>query len=170
MLQGYLYLYQGQYSLALDPFRNWYQSDPGNPAKELIYALILANNKAFDEALSIIDRSAKATPNNALSKIGLLFKYGLLKDKEKAFQVMDPDFKKTCKRDLEWSYYVAAAFTLLNEENKEALDWLENAVRLGFINYPFLNQHDSFLENVRGEERFKKLMERVKYEWENFEE
>ncbi len=26
-----------------------------------------------------------------------------------------------------------------------------------------------FLENIRGEERFKKLMERVKYEWENFE-
>ncbi len=25
------------------------------------------------------------------------------------------------------------------------------------------------LENIRGEERFKKLMERVKHEWENFE-
>jgi hypothetical protein len=82
---------------------------------------------------------------------------------------MDPDFKKTCQRDLDWSYYVAVAFALLNEK-KEALGWLENAVRLGFINYPFLNQHDSFLENVRGDERFKKLMERVKYEWEHFEE
>jgi len=50
------------------------------------------------------------------------------------------------------------------------LDWLENAVRLGFINYPFLNQYDSFLENVRGEERFKMPMERVKYDWEHFEE
>jgi hypothetical protein len=26
-----------------------------------------------------------------------------------------------------------------------------------------------FLANIRGEERFKKLMERVKYEWEHFE-
>jgi len=50
------------------------------------------------------------------------------------------------------------------------LDWLENAVRLEFINYPFLNQYDSFLKNVRGEERFKMLMERVEYEWEHFEE
>jgi len=56
-----------------------------------------------------------------------------------------------------------AAFALLNENNN-ALDWLENAVRLGFINYPFLNQYDSFLENVRGEKRFKMLMERVKYD------
>ena len=27
-----------------------------------------------------------------------------------------------------------------------------------------------FLDNIRGEEHFKKLMERVKYEWEHFEE
>jgi hypothetical protein len=27
----------------------------------------------------------------------------------------------------------------------------------------------AILENVRGEPRFKKLMERVKHEWENFE-
>jgi len=26
-----------------------------------------------------------------------------------------------------------------------------------------------FLVNIRGKERFKKLMERVKYEWEHFE-
>jgi hypothetical protein len=82
---------------------------------------------------------------------------------------MDPEFKKTCRRDAEWSYLVAAALALLNENN-DALDWLENAVRLGFINYPFLNQYDSFLENVRGEERFKMLMKRVQYDWEHFEE
>jgi hypothetical protein len=28
---------------------------------------------------------------------------------------------------------------------------------------------DPCLANIRGEERFKKLMERVKYEWEHFE-
>jgi len=28
---------------------------------------------------------------------------------------------------------------------------------------------DFFIENIRGEPRFKKLMERVKHEWENFE-
>jgi hypothetical protein len=47
--------------------------------------------------------------------------------------------------------------------------WLEISINLGGINYPFLNEYDPLLENIRGEERFKKLMERVKYEWENFE-
>jgi hypothetical protein len=43
-------------------------------------------------------------------------------------------------------------------------------VNLGMINYPLMNGLDPFLANIRGEERFKKLMERVKYEWEHFEE
>jgi hypothetical protein len=30
-------------------------------------------------------------------------------------------------------------------------------------------EHDPFFVNIRGEERFKKLMQRVKYEWEHFD-
>jgi len=169
VLQGFFSSYEGQFGLALDSSRKWYQSDPENPVRRFHYALMLAYNKAFDEAFSIIDQSAKATPNNAVTKFGLLLKYGLLKDREKAFLIMTSDFRKTCQRDSEWAYYVADAFALLNEK-KEALDWLENAVDRGIINYPFINKHDIFLDNIRGEARFKKLMERVKYEWEHFEE
>jgi non-specific serine/threonine protein kinase len=169
VIQGFSYLDDGQYSLALEPFRKYYQSDPSNPAKEFYYARILAYNKSFDDAFSIIDECAKAEPNNVICSFGLLLKYGLLKDRESAFNIMMPDFQKTCQRDMEWSYNVAQAFALLDEK-KEALDWLENAVNRGFINYPFINTYDSFLSNIRGEERFKKLMERVKYEWEHFEE
>jgi hypothetical protein len=49
------------------------------------------------------------------------------------------------------------------------LDWLEHSANLGMMNYPFMNNHDPFFENLRGEPRFQKLMERVKYEWEHFE-
>ncbi|MCX6832322.1 MAG: hypothetical protein NT028_09355 [candidate division Zixibacteria bacterium] len=45
---------------------------------------------------------------------------------------------------------------------------MENAVNKGFINYPFMEK-DTFLNSIRGEEQFKKLMERVKYEWEHFD-
>ena len=36
-------------------------------------------------------------------------------------------------------------------------------------NYPLMNELDPFLASIRGEERFKKLMKRVKKEWEHFE-
>jgi eukaryotic-like serine/threonine-protein kinase len=169
LLQAYFYRHTGQFGRAVDYCRKWYQSDPENPNKRQMYAEALASNRSFDEALSIIDEGAQAAPNNVGTKFGLLLKYGLLKDREKAFQEMTPDFRKTCRRDNEWSFIVAGAFALLDEK-EEALDWLENAVNMGIINYPFISKYDPFLENIRGEERFKKLMERVKYEWEHFEE
>jgi serine/threonine protein kinase/Tfp pilus assembly protein PilF len=169
LFRGFYDMYGGRFALALDSLRKAYQSDPENPVMELNYTTILAYNGALDEAFSIIEKCAKAEPDNIVSKFGLLLKYGLQKDKEKAFQTLTPDFIKTCRRDMEWSYNVVRAFALLDEKN-EALDWLENAVNKGFINYPFISKYDTFLENIRGEERFKKLIERVKYEWEHLEE
>jgi len=59
-------------------------------------------------------------------------------------------------------------YSLIGEKN-EALNWLEKWIDLGCTNYPFLSKYDLFLENIRSEPRFKELMERVRYEWENFE-
>jgi len=42
-------------------------------------------------------------------------------------------------------------------------------VNRSFINFTFHNEYVRLLENICGDNRFKKLMERVKYEWENFE-
>ena len=50
---------------------------------------------------------------------------------------------------------------------RRSIGW-RHAVNRGFINYPFF-QCDPFLDNIRGEERFKKLMVKAKYEWEHFE-
>ena len=62
-----------------------------------------------------------------------------------------------------------ATFYSYLDDKEQSIDWLENAVDRGFINYPFLSEHDKLLRNIRGEERFKKLIEKVKHEWENFE-
>lgn len=51
----------------------------------------------------------------------------------------------------------------------DALHWLENSINHGFINYPYLKLYDPFLDQIRDETQFKELMERVKFEWENFE-
>ena len=52
--------------------------------------------------------------------------------------------------------------------------FLTSSLRLRYVfseigHYPFLATPGPWLASIRGEERFKKLMERVKYEWEHFE-
>jgi hypothetical protein len=51
----------------------------------------------------------------------------------------------------------------------EALDWLEQANRLGLTNYPFLARHDRMLDHVRANPRFQQLLQRIKHQWETHE-
>jgi hypothetical protein len=69
---------------------------------------------------------------------------------------------------VQYSWKLATGYALIGKPDK-ALNWLENAVRHGLINYPFLAQHDPLLENLRQESRFKALVEDVQSQWERFE-
>ena len=89
-------------------------------------------------------------------------------DKTKALESVTEDLRTAMRWNEIYPLLMAECYALINE-TEEALHWLEVANRWGCINYPFLIEHDPFLENLQGEERFKKLMERVKYEWEHFE-
>ena len=65
------------------------------------------------------------------------------------------------QRDDGGSMFMAEGYSLLGQTD-EALEWAENQVRLGDINYPALSQYDPFLDNVRGDPRFQRLMTQVK--------
>jgi non-specific serine/threonine protein kinase len=167
-VQGGFYFFDGKYDCALRAWSRLHEIYPENPMSQHYYARALAYNKKIEQAFPVIDQCAWANPNNMLAKLGLMLKYGILKDKDRAIHEMTPDFQMTCRRDVDVSHHLAGIFALL-EEKKESLDWLENAINRGFINYPMLAEKDPFLANIRDEERFKKLMDRVKYEWEHFE-
>ncbi len=164
---GGLYFFDGQYDLALQEYRRLYEMDPKEPWWQTWYALTLAYNEQIDEAVAIIDESARATPDNMHTKLALMQIHGLKGEKQAVLEELTEDFREWCREGI-WSSRVATAFALLNEK-EEALNWLEQAVNSGFINYPLLSERDPWLENIRGEKRFKELMERVKSEWENFE-
>ncbi len=162
-----LHCYGGEFDLALERANKSIQMEPENTAFKFIYALILAYNQRFDEAFSIIEKMVKTAPEYTWTQWGLFLKYALNHERNKISELFTRELQNTAERDPQYSSFVASFYSLLGQK-EEALNWLENAVNQGFINYPFLNEYDPFLENIRGEERFKKLMERVKYEWENF--
>ena len=168
ILRGFGYQYDCQFGSALEEFRMYYRGDSTNPLAQTCYSWSLVYNSKGDEAHAVIDRIGKKSGSDVFTVFCLLLKYALLKDKESALRAMTPEFQKTCRRDGEWAYWVADRLSLLGAK-EEALDWLESSVNQGFINYPLL-QCDPFFDNIRGEEHYKKLMERAKYEWEHFEE
>jgi serine/threonine protein kinase/tetratricopeptide (TPR) repeat protein len=166
-IRGYCYLYDCQFGPALEQSQTYYRADSTSPMAKVQYSWALTCNGKRDEALAVINDTGLESTHNVQTVFYLLLKYALLKDKGHALHLMTPEFQKTCRRDAVWSYMVAARLSLLGS-TEEALDWLENAISRGFINYP-LFQCDPFLDNIRGEERFEKLAEHAKYEWEHFE-
>lgn len=166
-LKGYSHKWGCQFPEALAQFQKFYEADSLSQIAQSNYVELLAYSGERDRALAVIRQMKSEPRENAVAKFSLLLRCALLNDKQGALQLITPRFQKTCRRDFEWSYYVGSRLALANARN-EALDWLENAVRRGFINYPFM-QCDPLLNNIRGEERFKKLMEKAKYEWEHFE-
>jgi serine/threonine protein kinase len=160
--------FDGNLNEAIQPFARAHQMDPQNPHTQFWYAYILACNSRTREALSVLKLLPDDAPATPLNQAYRFLKYALEGDKKRAIQCVTDELLTTSRDDFNWSWIITDLYSLIDAKH-EALDWLENSIRVGVINYPFLSEYDPFLANIRSEERFKKLMERVKKEWEEFE-
>jgi non-specific serine/threonine protein kinase len=168
MVRGLIDFFEGHFDIAAEHLRESHAMAPHMPAIQFWYALSLAYSGRFAESLSILDIDKGAvSSDDAFNKMSEFLRAALRGEKDVFSRLQTPDVLRTMKRDLQLSYHAASFCSFLGQPN-EALDWLENAINRGFYNSPFMKV-DPFLANIRGEERFKKLMARVKYEWEHFE-
>jgi len=168
LVLGCLAFFQGKYKLAAERCEKTYKMSPDVPIIQFWYALCLAYDKSFDDAISIIDQGLSSSYKDIWTQLSHFLKLAIQGDKKNILHLLTDDFLESTRRDLQSSYHIAAFYSFLNQK-EPAIEWLENSVSQGFFNYPLMDKIDPFLENIRGEDRFKKLMERVKHEWENFE-
>jgi len=164
---GWIHFFEGRFESAIDPIRQMYQTAPQEPLFRYQYIQMLVYNNRHKEALKLIDALADDAPGHPLSLLCQLLKYSLRGKKGKAEELLTPELEAMAKSDAAYSWLVANCYALLDEKEK-AIDWLEHAVDMGFINYPFISQHDRLLDNVRGHERLDRLLERVKAAWMDF--
>ena len=160
-------LFDGKFDTSLQSYHTAYEIDPNNEFYGFAYGWALLFSNRFNEAIRIFN-IFEEHPNVLFSHYVLLYKHALQNNKTGILHLVTDEMKANAKRDEIYPIMLADCFSIINEPD-EAINWLEYGIKWGFINYPFLNEHDPFLENIRGEPRFKKLMERVKYEWERFE-
>lgn len=168
LMLGICDLFIGKFEDSLQNYYKSYLMDQKSPLCGFAYAWALAFAHKLNEAFKVIDLMAKDLPQELFTELGLFLKYALQKNKSKVPQTVTDNLKNYATRDEIIPIFLAECYALINEK-EEAINLIEHGVKWGFINYPFLNEYDPFLKNIRGEPRFKKLMERVKHEWENFE-
>jgi len=169
MYYAWFYFLNGQFSESLEKGHQFYKLAPELPNMKQVFSQILAFNNQLEEAYALCDDLFKKYPTNIFAQVQQCYKFALQGNKEKALQAMSGGVKEKARYNNPYNAWVMAECDALIGEKDEAITSLEYAVNLGAVNYPWYNETDPFLENIRGEERFKKLMERVKHEWENFE-
>ncbi len=141
---------------------------PESGMNQFFRSLALLYNNRAEEAYDFISRNVVEPGIDMWTQLTIFLKYVLKKDREKLSSLLIPDFVKSIQIDPQNLYHMATFYSYLGEK-KNHWNILKMQSDRGFINYPLLSKHDILLNNIRDEERFKKLMEQVKYEWENFE-
>jgi tetratricopeptide (TPR) repeat protein len=170
LFEGLVNFMAGHFDLATEGLGRSHRILSELPMQQFWYALSLAYAGRFQECTSVLAVSVSAAPTDGVwINLGKFLNFTLQRDLRNVPNLFTPSMLSTFKRDGQSSYHAACFYAYL-EERDLALDWLENAVNRGMFNYPLFVEYDPFLAKIRNEPRFKKLMERVKYEWQHFEE
>ena len=129
------HLLQGRFSLAAAECRRWLEREPGSPLASLLLGDILARDGHPHEAESVLEQLAAREPETVFGQVALFLSHGLGGRATEALQAVTPSLTASVGRDLQYSWEMATGYALIKETD-EALEWLENATRHGFINYP----------------------------------
>jgi len=134
----------------------------------VIYAYLLAAGNRSDEAVKILRKLEKAGEDNYYIKLYAFVTYAAAGKEEHARKHLTGNVKVKATGDLVDALYVAEGFAMLGY-TEEAINWIERAIELGNLNYPFISEHNPFLEKIRNEVRFKEVMNMLKAKWERIE-
>jgi serine/threonine protein kinase/Tfp pilus assembly protein PilF len=165
---GMVAMFDGNYLEALTWTQRAVDIDPANPTPRMMHAMMLAADGRRDESVTILDAVARDTSPMAWARLAPAMACALRGERDQLLRILTPELRAAAKWDEIFAWWTADCFALV-DEREAAMDFIERAVEFGFINLPWLSQHEPFLANLRGEPRFARLMERVRRAWEAFE-
>jgi non-specific serine/threonine protein kinase len=142
--------------------------DPASPMARLFYVWVLLLNGRRDEISPIVDGLSADAARTVPGRIALFLRAALATANGDALPTIDGDIEIAARESDVFARTLADAYAIAGL-SEQAISWLEVAVDRGFINYPFLAKVNPILEPLRGDDGFRRLIERVHTRWERFE-
>lgn len=99
--------------------------------------------------------------------MALLLRHALRGERDEVLALLTPEFRALAETQGYLARDIAGYYALIGR-NSDALDWLDNAIRGGFCNYPYFRIYRNY-DSLRSEVRFVELMELAKSRWEEFD-
>jgi tetratricopeptide (TPR) repeat protein len=163
---GYLAGMEGRFDDAVAPYMDMLEADPANPVARLFSVWVHLATGQRDEASALLrgfdGPAADSTPAHIARH---------LVDAEggKLDALVLPDPVQNAARGSEmYCRYLAEARALAGDA-KTAAYWLEQAVDLGFVNWPYLTRHSPFLRPLADDPALAPSLAKARAAWEDMQ-
>ena len=167
-LPGFADAMDGNFAAAVEPYRQMFEMDPGNPMGRLFYVWALALNRRMDAIGAIVEGFPAETRDSVPARLAFFLAHALAANRRDASRGPHPGDRAITTATDVFPRILAQGYALAGDAER-ALHWLAIAVERGFINHPFLARHDPFFERIRNHPAFQKLIDTVRDRWESFE-
>ena len=145
---------EGRSAPAVDPYRQMFEMDPGNPMARLFAALVAGFSPEVRGTIP--------------GRIASVLAHAVASNVDGVHASVSPEVEGVATATDLFPRLLARGYALAGIPDR-ALFWLEIAIGRGFINYPFLAQHDPFFHSMRADPRFAQLTAAARDRWERFE-
>lgn len=168
IMPGYAKVAQGDLAGGVPFYQKALSMEPQNPMLMLMMGVTPGRVLPADEITPILEQLEPLVPYSIFGRVGRFMRLALEGKTEEAKEAGGNEvLQQEARWDEHAAWWMASSYALIDEK-EQAMDWLQISINLGNFNYPFLNEYDPFLENLRGEERFRKMMAEIKVRWESF--
>ena len=161
---GYIKWGRGDFDAALSDYRKAFEIAPDQPFSGLFYGCALARAGYPDPAAAVLRQTYETFPHAALGQFARFFGSAVSGDRAAALAAATPLVLEACRPQSYLARDVAVSYGLIGE-NDEALEWLRHTIEIGFVNYPFITEHDPLLKPLRSDPRFAAVAEVARQYW-----
>ena len=159
---GYLAAMEGRFEAAIGPYRDMLERDPANPVARLFNVWVLFAAGHDDEAIAVASGfegvAAESTPAHLVRQLTAAH-LGTLGDRP----LPKPVAAAVAASEM-YARHSAEAWARAGNAERAA-HWLDRAVDLGFVNWPYLAQHSPFFRPLANDERVRAVLDKAKRRW-----
>jgi serine/threonine-protein kinase len=159
--------FEGRIQIALEAAIRAVEIDPSALWGVWAHSYFLALDGQTEEAAEVAERLRQMAPDWPWTNQLCAVIAALRGDFKKARSFITEHLIATAEEDNHASLHLAEPYSLLGMRD-EAIAAIRNAIRLGFVHYPFFSKHNPFFESLREDPEFIELMGLAKKEWEYF--
>ena len=161
-MPGFLDAMEGRFEAAAGPYRKMLERDPANPVARLFNVWILFAAGHDDDAIAIAngfqETATESTPAY-LARLLAAAHLGTLEDMPLPKLVAEAVGASEM-----YARHAAEAWAKAGNA-KRAARWLDRAVDLGFVNWPYLARHSPFFNPLVDDASLRPVLEKAKRRW-----